>query len=209
MDEQSLISSNMTFGERSFLKKYKLPIISTFVFLLGLLLGSFAVSLSSGGDVFGILPLVRSSITSRASSPFYMIFLTSSAASLTLMLLMFLSALSAFGWLFCPIILLARGFCTGLVSGCLYSQYSLYGIGFYALIMLIPYFILSYTLIFAGSDGISLSFRIFSAVFLKSPQQLWLNKFYTCRFLIYTAFCIVSSLADSVLSACFINFFSF
>lgn len=209
MDDKSQLCANMTFGARSFFHKYKLPLISAFVFLLGLLLGAFAVSLSSEGDFFGILPLVKSSILSRKSSPFHIIFLTSLSVSLSYLLLIFLSALSAFGWLFCPIILLIRGFSTGLISGSLYSGYSLSGVGFYALILLIPYFILSYTLVFAASDGISLSFRIFSAVFTQSPQQIRLNRFYACRYLIYFAFCIVSSLVDAVLSACFINFFSF
>ncbi|MGN0114709.1 MAG: stage II sporulation protein M [Acutalibacteraceae bacterium] len=209
MDEQSLLPANIGLDTRGFLRKNKLPIISVIVFLLGLLLGSFAISLSSGGDFFGILPLVRSSITSRESSPFYVTFLSSAAVSLSLILLMFISSLSAFGWLFCPMILLARGFCTGLIAGCLYRQYALYGIGYFALIMLIPCFILTYTLIFACCDGMRFSFRIFASVFMSMPQQIRLTKQYALRYLIYTAFCIVSSLSDAVLSACFINFFSF
>ena len=83
------------------------------------------------------------------------------------------------------------------------------GIGFFALIMLLPYFILTYTLIFAVSDGIQISFSIFRSVFTRAPAQIKLTKHYVCRFSRYAAFCAVSSLADAVLSACFINFFSF
>lgn len=212
MDEQSLLTANYAFGAnsaRGFFQKYRLPIISALVFLLGLLLGSFAVSLSGEGDVFGILPLVQSSILSRKSAPFYIILLCSAAVSLSLMLAVFVTSLSAFGWLFCPIILLCRGFCTGLIAGCLYRQYALLGIGFFALIMLLPYFILTYTLIFAVSDGIQISFSIFRSVFTRAPAQIRLTKHYVCRFSRYAAFCAVSSLADAVLSACFINFFSF
>ena len=208
MDEQSLLPANIGLDASGFLRKNKLPIISAFLFLLGLLLGSFAISLSSSGDYFGVLPLVCSGITSRESSPFYVTFLSSAAVSLSLILLMFISSLSAFGWLFCPTILLARGFCTGLIAGCLYRQYALYGIGYFALIMLIPCFVLTYTLIFACCDSIKISFRIFSTIFLSMPQQIRLTKHYALRYLIYTAFCIVSSLADAVLSVCFINFFS-
>lgn len=209
MDEQRLLPANIGLDASGFLRKNKLPIISAIFFLLGLALGSFAISLSSGGEFFGILPLLRSGIASREASPFYVTFLSSAAVSLSLIILMFISALSAFGWLFCPMILLLRGFCTGLIAGCLYRQYALYGIGYFALIMLIPCFILTYTLIFACSDGIRFSFRIFSSVFMSMQQQIRLTKHYACRYLIYTAFCIVSSLADAVLSVCFINFFSF
>lgn len=209
MEEQGLSAVPFNFNARGILRQNRLIIISSVIFILGLILGAFAVSLSVGGDVFGVLPLVKSSISSRQSSPFYVTFLLSAAVSLSFMLLMFLSSLSAFGWLFCPILLMFRGFCTGLISGCLYSQYALYGIGFFALILLLPYFIIAYTLIFACSDGMKISFKIFLSIFSNIPQQLRLTKYLAVRYALYAVFCLVSSFADAALSACFIKFFSF
>lgn len=193
---------------REFVGKNKLVLISAGLFLTALILGCFAVSLSSGADCFGIKPLIDNSARSRAQSSFLQNFGLSLISPMVCILLLFLLGTSAFGWLFSYPAVFARAFSIGLVSGCLYRQ-SLGGIGYFALILLPAYFLSSLCIMFAAADSFAVSRSFFHVVSKPQGGSPWRMRPYLMRNLIYLGVVVLSALADALMSACFIQYFVF
>ena len=195
---------------KSFVSDNLLLFISCAVFMTGLILGAFAISLCSGAGFYGIGDFIKNSVKARLSQSFFETFGYSLLSTAPWLIALFILGNCSFGIFLCMFVPLFRGFCICLISGFLYNTYALYGIGFFALILFPSYFISSLVLIVSCAESFHFSAKYFSLLSSAKHNLLIFASFrrFSIKFGILFGILIISSLVDSVLSVCFIRFFS-
>ena len=191
-------------------RDFKLTILSLALFLLGLILGSFAISLNTDNSCYGLIDYIKSIYIFRCNSTYFLIVLSSFLSSFVYLLLLYLCGASVFGLFFCFFIPLFRGFSIGLIAGCLYRFYALSGIGFFALILLFGLFLSTVVIIISCCDAFKFSLNFFSLLSPITKETLIFSKIkaFTIKFAIYCGILLISSLIDGLMSVCFINYFT-
>lgn len=191
-----------------FLGKNHLIILLTFMFIAGVAVGSITIGKSQN-----VLKLseyfLNTYVSQRMDVSFFSILFSSFFTSLLTVLFVFVSGASMLGVITVPIWVVLRGFLYGAVSSFLYSEYSVKGIAFNA-VMVIPaavVFVISFLL--AAKESVKFSIIMAKLTLPRSkPVNLYIDfRNYCAR---YTFFCVailISALIDAVLSYSFIKFF--
>lgn len=191
-----------------FLGKNHLIILLTLMFVFGVAGGSVTIAKSQN-----ILKLseyfLNIYLSQRTGVSFFSVLFGSFFTSLLTLLFVFVSGASMLGVITVPIWVALRGFLYGTVSSYLYSEYSVRGIAFNA-VMVIPsavVFVISFLL--AAKESVKFSVIMAKLTLPRSkPVNLYIDfRNYCAR---YTFFCVailISALIDAVLSCSFIKFF--
>ena len=191
-----------------FLGKNHLIILLTLMFVFGVAAGSVTIAKSQN-----ILKLseyfLNIYLSQRTGVSFFSVLFGSFFTSLLTLLFVFVSGASMLGVITVPIWVALRGFLYGTVSSYLYSEYSVRGIAFNA-VMVIPsavVFVISFLL--AAKESVKFSVIMAKLTLPRSkPVNLYIDfRNYCAR---YTFFCVailISALIDAVLSCSFIKFF--
>lgn len=189
-------------GKRVFL-------IMSFLFLLGMLLGALLVR--ADGAQSTVSDAFSQYFSAKSQAAFFGLLFASLGSSLPFVIAAFLSGFFLLGAPVAAAVVLARGMGIGLFAGFVYAQYALQGVGFYALIMLVPLFISSVGIVYACDRAFGLSAKLFSLALPNSKTiklSAEINKYIkSYAFVMITV--AASAVLDTILSILFVKLFAF
>lgn len=192
------------------LKQHYLTIVFAAFFIFGIAFGSAAVGKNEiintlSADNFLVYLKVR------INQPVYKIFLQAMLNALIVPLCIFLGGTSLVGVALCPAIVLLNGYTYGALAGYLYSEFSLKGIAFNALMLIPSTLIGAVTVIVCGKLAFNFSLILVKSSIPKGQSVNLYNAFqYYCkRFCVALLLIALSAAVDAIMSVAFINFFTF
>lgn len=205
----AVFKENRYFSE---LKESKYIIISSFVLILGMFVGSCLVHILGDGQSDALRPIFSIFIKYKVNSSFIRIFLTSFISGLVYLLLICLSSFGVSGFPIIPAVLFIKGMLTCILSGFLYRNYSLQGIAFSNLILLPSDLLTNFILILISSEGLKLCTKFYSIIKDVSARgiEIRLDLIKLLRIVVYSVILIsIASLVETCFSVCFIKYFNF
>lgn len=197
------------------LKKNRRILIMMLLFATGMIIGAVSLkradsyladSYLSGAfsDMFSVY------IRSKSSQSLGMNFINSLAVNAAFMLAVFVFGLCAVGLPLICILPIIRGVGIGMLSGYLYSNFALRGLGYCVLVIypgLIPAI---FALLLACSAGINSSYEmLLSLSSAKAQRGEGSIKIYCMRFLIICILIVLAAVTDAAASRLFCRLFSF
>lgn len=189
-----------------FMAKNNILVILVVLFVLGLFAGTFS------GSKIGALSdysedYLKRFISERTNATFVSVTLDSFMGSALTLLLTFAAGTSMLGVILVPAIFLLRGALYGTVSAILYSEYSVKGIAFNAVLIVPAAIIFIISLILASRESIKFSLVIAKMTLPGSPSvNLSIDfKNYCGRYLFICLLVLASALVDAVLSCSFLS----
>lgn len=192
------------------LKKNRRILIMMLLFAAGMIIGAVSLkradSYLSGAfsDMFSVY------IRSKSSQSLGMNFINSLALNAAFMLAAFVFGLCAVGLPLICILPIIRGVGIGMLSGYLYSNFALRGLGYCVLVIypgLIPAI---FALLLACSAGINSSYEmLLSLSSVKAQRGEGSIKIYCMRFLIICILIVLAAVTDAAASRLFCRLFSF
>ncbi len=204
----------------SFLKKYEIMNISpnsrALAFLglcviVGMICGTLLVPSLNMESLYKLDFLFLSDFKERIGQSSIQIFISSFCALSLFSLVIELSALSCWGIIVIPLVLIIKGIGLGITAGYLYLIYGLKGIAFYILMLIPGIFVSSIGIVLFSLGSIRFSLKILSCIISKTaPQVLWPE---TKTHLKKSGYCLIilglSALIDVGFTAMFSKFFNF
>lgn len=189
-----------------FMAKNNILVILIFLFILGLAAGTFSGSkisvLSEYSDDY-----LKRFISERTNATFFSVTLNSFMGSALTLLLTFAAGTSMLGVILVPTIFLLRGVLYGSVSALLYSEYSVKGIAFNAVLIIPAAILFIISLILSSRESIKFSLIIAKMTLPGSPSPNLSADFknYCGRYLFICLLVLASALVDAVLSCSFLD----
>lgn len=209
------VGNIMSFLDRyeitNFGKHHKIMIIFSALVILGMVLGAILISAVTMDFIYKIDFLFLNDFKERISSTNLEIFTSSLLSLSAFSLVIEIAALSFFGALFIPVLMIFKGLGIGMTAGYLYLIYGLKGIAFYILILLPGIFVSSIGIIIFSAESFKFSCKFAKKILPKSNgEPLW-NEFKNYIHKIGCAFVVLlfSSLLDVGFMAMFSRFFEF
>ena len=189
----------------------KLTLFMSFVFLIGMLVGTICIEKVKIETIRNLDFLFCSDFKVRLNQTWINNFIASFSSSFIFVIFMVIMAFSFPGLIFIPVILMFRGVGLGLVGGYLYLIYGLKGVAFYILILIPGIFISSLGLISISCDSMRFSYKLSSKLMPKSGNdRLWNEMIaYLKRVGYTTVIFVISPLADITFMMLFSRFFKF
>ncbi len=192
------------------LKHNYLVIIFTVVFVLGIVFGAIWVSRN---DTINSIASENFSgyMAVRNDSGVFKIFIASFFNLLPFALLIFLCGTSLVGIALTPIAVCYKGFQYGVMAGYLYKTFLLKGIAFNALMLIPCTIVAAMGLIVSGKLAFNFSY-ILAKVSIPRGQAVNLYSFfqnYCKQFSLTLLIFTLSAAIDAIMSAAFMNFFTF
>lgn len=194
----------------NFTEKNRRILIMMLLFAAGMIIGAVSLkradSYLSGAfsDMFSVY------IRSKGSQSLGMNFINSLAVNAAFMLAVFVFGLCAVGLPLICILPIIRGVGIGMLSGYLYSNFALRGLGYCVLVIypgLIPAI---FALLLACSAGINSSYEmLLSLSSAKAQRGEGSIKIYCMRFLIICILIVLAAVTDAAASRLFCRLFSF
>ncbi len=184
-------------------------IILTVIFITGFSFGVFSFGNFSFGNNLAESFLEDFTLL-RENSKFLKITADSFFDSLLFMLLSFVSGASIFGIVLVPFSVAARAFIYGNIAAFLYSQYSLKGIAFHAVMIMPVAVIFAIALLLGARESIKFSLVVAKLTLPATPPSNLAYDFknYCGRYLLLCFLVLLSSVIDAVISLNFLNSFS-
>ena len=188
---------------RYFFSFYGMAAFFVTVLLSGMVIGASCAGIKHGELMSRAVEAVTEHITVNRNSTAIGVFADSFTVSFVFAAAMILMAMSPFGIITIPTVMLARGVCCGIISGYLCVTYGLKGLAYYICVMLIGTFISSLALVYVSQYCMDFSFSVFRGIFCKNlytgdtlRNKLGIMILNTSYMLILIGF---ASLADTVL----------
>lgn len=197
---------------RYFFKRYGIRVAFIILFLAGLTAGSVYADNADSQMLSSLDFLFTTNLDARLEQNTIGIFCACFASDFIFLLSVFLLGLAPWGIIFMPLVILFKGFGTGLTAGYLLITYSLKGAGFYLLVLLPGTFLFCLALVLLLSSAFSFSKHMLSSLISrnepKNPLRLGMLDFCSrsVTALIMTFF---SALLDSILWTFFAGVFNF
>ncbi len=185
-------------------------ILMCVIFIAGIAIGS--VIYPENETVSGLtIDFFDSFIEYHSSASFVSKILFSFLTYLTVLLFLYLSGTSMLGVAVVPFIICWQGIAFGNLSSFLYSEFSLKGIAFNAIILVPSCLIFSVCSFFAAKESINFSLLLARLSLPKTkPANIYVDfKRYCGKYLLFVAVCFVCTILDALLSAFFLHFFEF
>ena len=194
----------------NYILENKVLLIALFVFLLGVILG---VTVFIDHDYISEFTerYLNEFINLRLDGTFLKVFVNSLFDYLLVLVIFFVFGTSIFGVATTPIVLWACGAFYGSITSYLYSEYSLKGIAFNAVIFIPSNIIFSVLLLFVCKETVNFSLNLSTITFGSSTTFNLPNRFkrFLILFSLFFGVCIISALLDAVISIGFIKYFTF
>lgn len=192
-----------------FIRLNNLILCLTLFFIVGLSLGIFTLKKYTffenwAGDY------ILNFITARTGVKFLKIVFSSFLSSMFFMIISFISGTSIIGVILVPLCVAFRGYLYGVVSALLYSEYSLKGIAFHAVILLPSAIIFTIAFILSARESVRFSLVLAKLTLpVTVPANLAYDfKNYCGRNLLLCLLVLVSAVVDAVISTNFLIRFS-
>ena len=183
-------------------------IITIALFTASMIIGaglfrSTSANISEFSDIFDNYILTRSDET------VLQLFFNSLIINLTFILISFFAGMSCFGFPITVILPVIKGLGYGVISGYLFSQYTMSGIGYYLLTILPGGIIANSTLLFTCNEACFLSADILMIVLEKKQSDKNKIILYTKKIILLITISVFSSFLDSLLVKAFSYLFTF
>lgn len=197
---------------KNLLSRFGIQAVFSALFLLGLAVGA-ASGRGFGSETFEKLDLLFvTNLDARTQMSVFDIFISCFVSYFIFIFCIFLSAMSAWGFMTIPLVSALKGFTVGLSTAFIFSRYQLSGIGFYILVVLPGAVLFLFTLIRYSAHGFRLSFRFLRLSMFGNDREPELRK-HIKFFIKKTMFALLSvgccAAADMILWILFANKFEF
>ena len=194
----------------NFLHKNKLLLFMCLSLVVGIVIGSFA--LSGNKSISGYANnLFDYFINSRQGLGFFNQFFSSLLFYFLICLTFFTIGTSIIGAVMSPIICCLSGIYLGGLASYSYSQFGLKGVAFNAIVLLPSALAFSISLFFSAKEAFNFSLIIIKLTLPKSRSCNISVEFktYCGRFVLALIFCVIAALIDAAVSTSFLKYFSF
>lgn len=192
----------------SLIKNNLMFVIIIGVFLFGMLIGSFSVSVCEDNNFFGIRSYFNSYVDFLSTSDFKTVFLNTLLSLTLLILVNYISGLCVVGNFFISFLLFLFAFGIGSVSAFLYRCYSLTGICFFTLVILPGLFIFCITYILSFIHSFKFSARLFALVKKNNSVSVDFGK-YSVKHVMFFILTVLSCVINAFITVNFISVFDF
>lgn len=195
-----------------FFKRYGMNTLFALLLFTGMIFGVLYAK-NADSQMFDSLDfLFTTNLDARLHKRAMGIFCACFASDFVFVLLSYLMGFAPWGMAAEAVIVLFKGFGTGITAGYLYISHSLSGIGFYLLILLPGTFIFCLALVLFSALSFDFSRKMLLLVIRKSNSELSLRQscaVYSSRFLLALAVAFLASLLDTLLWTLFAGMFHF
>ncbi len=192
-----------------FRHKYGINLLLVTAIFIGIVFGAICAGNADKSLVDGLDIIFTSDFELRCNQTVLSSFMAGLTANFIFFTAIFLLGLSAWGSIGVPAVIAFKGFGMGLTGGYLYKCYSLTGVGFFLLVMLLGCVASTLALIFQGKLAIGFANSLFARVRGVSPDEA--ETFY--RYIINSSFILIalsiSAMADAILNFLFAGIFTF
>ena len=178
------------------------------IFIFGLLLGSFSISICENSSFYGLNNYFYEYIEYLKNADFSEIFMSSFFMFALIILLNYILGLCVIGNFVSLFLLLLISFGVGCVSGFLYKSFSINGIGFFALAVLPGLFLFCINYILSLKQSFCFSKELFKLC--KKEVQVSVDfKNYSIKYIIHFILVVFNSLVFSFFTNTFVSMFNF
>lgn len=180
------------------------------LFFSGMIIGAISVKHTDNMLNARLVIMFSDYTMLRTTQSFFQTFINSFSVCLLFLLVVFTSGLCAVGAPIIAIVPLFRGIGIGVVSGYLYSTYSMSGAG-YCMTVIFPSAIISTaTLLFGCNESFIMSYEIYNIISGKTQNKHGnLLKKYSIRFSILLIIMLLSAIIDTITTMIFASKFNF
>ncbi len=180
------------------------------LFLSGMIIGAITVKHTDNEINTRLVVMFSDYTILRNSQSVFQTFINSFTVCLIFLAIVFAAGLCAVGVPIIAIVPLFRGIGLGVISGYLYSTYSLSGAA-YCMAIIFPSAVISTAaLLFGCNEGFVMSYEIFNIISGKVPNQHGnIFKKYSLRFFILIIIMFIAAIVDTIMTVAFANDFSF
>ncbi len=194
-------------GLTGFVRSNKVPLAVTLLFVTGIILGTVTVTKRNEYILIKTAEIFKDYITVQTGQSLFALFMNSVFKFSIYIIVIYLLGLCAIGSPFICAVPLIRGLGAGLISGYLYSAYSLKGIGYCVLIMYPGLLVSLFAMMIGCSNGIAMSYDLLRCMGAeRTGTDMGLKK-YTSGFLVILAMTVAAALTDTICYALFMRFF--
>lgn len=178
------------------------------IFVFGLLIGSFSISVCENNDFYGLSGYFSDYINFLKGCGYSDIFFSSLFMFSLLILINYILGLCVVGNFINLFIFLFFSFGVGCISGFLYKSFSINGIGFFALALLPGLFLFCINYILSLKRSFCFSKELFKLC--KKGSNIAIDfKSYSLKFLVHFILVIINSLVYSFFTNTFVTMFEF
>ncbi len=195
-----------------FFRRYGLRVLLTGILLIGLIAGTLVAQSIDKNTLVSLDFLFTTNLDSRLAQDFIGTFCACFASDFIFIIFVFLLALAPWGLLLIPMMLLLKGFGTGVTAGYLFISEQLSGVGFYLLVLLPGTFLFCLALIPLASSALKLSRLMLKIIFDKFTENysvFSVLKAFSSEFLFVLIVTFCASLLDTLLWILFAGGFEF
>ena len=149
-------------------------------------------------------------ISARTGVKFFRIVLSSFLSSMLFLIVSFVCGTSVFGVVLSPFCVAFKGLLYGIISAMLYSEYSLKGVAFHAVVLLPPAIIAVIALVLSAKESMLFSLMLAKLTLPTAiPANLSYNfKKYCFKNFLFCLLILFSAVVDAVISTNFLSRFS-
>lgn len=191
------------------LAKNKLILLMFSVFLIGFFISSISFSESKAAQISD--SIFKVFISDRQGASFFKIIFPVLIKYLIVYLAIFLAGASVAGVVFVPLLCCCLGLYYGILTSYAYVTFSIRGIAFNSVVIIPGALIFTFCVLFASKESFRFSSVMLRLLLPKSRQVNMSGEFriYTGKFLLFSLFTLLASLADAVVSVSFLDYFTF
>lgn len=198
-------------GFFNYLYKNKILFLLVLFYAVGLILGVFLISKNNITYSLSEI-LFNQYIQRRTDTTFGSVFINSFLSMLISVFVLFLSGTSFVGIILSPVCISLIGYINGAFLSYIYTQNSIKGIAFNAVIILPTAILFLLAIILSAKQSLSFSLELVKLTFYKeysSANIFELFKGYCVKYFLLLILPLLSSVVDGVFSVSFIKFFDF
>lgn len=197
---------------KAFITQNKLLVFLSLVLLFGVFLGSSIEDFMQNQIIENLTSLFLNNFKNRVSQPILYVFISSLSSIFLYILISFFMGLSAWGFLFVPLVPFFRGFSIGLIQNYLYSQYGLKGLLFQIIVLFPGIFISSIAILLMAKESMLISQTFSNNLIFRSNSKCEKNvdlKDYIIKIGIILSLILLSVVVDISLNFLLLRFFNF
>ena len=187
-----------------FIMKNNVLVLLVILFIAGIAAGTFAGKKIAGLTDYSAEYLERF-VAERSNASFLSVTVNSFAASALVLLAVFAAGTSVLGVVLVPIAAAARCVLYGSVSALLYSQYSVKGIAFNAVLIIPAEIIFAVALLLAAKESVKFSLDMARLTLPSAPPVNLSADFrsYCSKYILICLLTLLSAITDAVMSCSF------
>ncbi len=208
--KKGIILSFKKFELLNYVTQNKIIILLTFVYIIGLIIGSTTLS-KDNQIMINANNFLNDYLTLHNTANFFNKTINIFIRNLAFLLLYYLCGASMFGVVAVPFLLFWQGILFGASASQLYILHGIYGVAFNAIILIPPTTIFVICCLVAAKNSINFSLFIAKLSLPNAKPLILYNHFkkYCGIYLILVGLILISAFSEIILNILFLKFFNF